>query len=31
MEIYRGSRLTVEKKEVTLPSGEKGVIIHPSG
>lgn len=33
MEIYRGSRLTVEKKEVTLPSGEKKerVIIHPGG
>ncbi|WP_292518521.1 NUDIX hydrolase [Methanoculleus sp.] len=33
MEIYRGKRLTVEKREVTLPDGEKKerVIIHPGG
>jgi ADP-ribose pyrophosphatase len=33
MEIYRGKRLTIEKREVTLPGGQKKerVIIHPGG
>ena len=33
MEIYSGKRLTVEKKVVTLPDGEKKerVIVHPGG
>jgi len=33
MEIYRGRRLTVEKREVTLPGGQKKerLIIHPGG
>jgi len=33
MEIYRGKRLTVEKKEIVLPDGRKKerVVIHPGG
>lgn len=33
MEIYRGRRLTVEKKAFTLPNGEtkERVIVHPGG
>ncbi|MDK2891479.1 MAG: ADP-ribose pyrophosphatase [Methanoculleus sp.] len=33
MEIYRGRRLTVEKKVFTLPNGEtkERVIVHPGG
>ncbi|MDD2472870.1 MULTISPECIES: NUDIX hydrolase [unclassified Methanoculleus] len=33
MEIYRGKRLSVEKREVTLPNGEmmERVIVHPGG
>ena len=33
MEIYRGKRLTVERREVVLPNGEKKerVVVHPGG
>ncbi len=33
MEVYRTGRLTVERKEITLPDGERKerVIIHPGG
>ncbi|KAF5038479.1 ADP-ribose pyrophosphatase [anaerobic digester metagenome] len=33
MEIYRGKRLTVEKREITLPNGKQKerVIVHPGG
>jgi len=33
MEIYRGKRLTIEKKEITLKNGEKKerVVVHPGG
>ncbi|MDV2480780.1 NUDIX hydrolase [Methanoculleus sp. Wushi-C6] len=33
MEIYRGKRLTVEKKEVTLPNGKRKerLVVHPGG
>ncbi|WP_214020050.1 NUDIX hydrolase [Methanoculleus sp.] len=33
MEIYRGKRLTVEKREITLPNGKKQerVVVHPGG
>ena len=33
MEIYRGKRLSIEKKEVTLPNGKtkERVVVHPGG
>lgn len=33
MEIYRGRRLTIEKKEVVLPNGKtkERVVVHPGG
>ncbi len=33
MEVYRTGRLTIEKKEITLPGGERKerVIVHPGG
>ncbi len=33
MEIYRGKRLSVEKREITLPNGKKKerVVVHPGG
>lgn len=33
MEIYHGKRLTIEKKEITLPNGKKKerVVVHPGG
>ena len=33
MEIYHGKRLTIEKKEITLPNGKRTerVVVHPGG
>ncbi|MCE5339382.1 MAG: NUDIX hydrolase [Methanomicrobiaceae archaeon] len=33
MEVYRGKRLTIEKREVTLSNGEKRerMVVHPGG